>query len=343
MRRESRSGGPGRASTDAVVTSDHTADLLVLLDGGLALQHEADPEDLARLAADTAARVLHAAATALLLGDTAAALSLAAGSPDAARLARAPAPTAPLVAGCLRSGTTRAVPATTAPADAPAPHSLVAGLRAGRRHVGVILVTRPPEAAAFDDHDVLLGGRLAVQAALSLDRLRALDDLARAASRDELTGVGNRRHASRLLGSLRPGDAVVLVDVDNLKDVNDTLGHAAGDALLSGLGCHLGHHVRDDDAVARLGGDEFLVVLRGIGNNASAVAERLVREWRSARLGSTLSMGVAVHRKGALAADTLAQADSALLSAKESGRDRVRLDPRRSFARSGTGRPAGAG
>src|SRR6266851_3450267 len=116
---------------------------------------------------------------------------------------------------------------------------------------------------------------LATQVGRALEnakRFRAEHDVAEAASlaslRDELTGVGNRRQANLMLERLRPGDALVLIDLDHFKEVNDRDGHAAGDKVLRVLGQHLRDAVRDGDDVARYGGEEFLLLLRRAGAEA---------------------------------------------------------------------------
>jgi len=150
---------------------------------------------------------------------------------------------------------------------------------------------------------------------------RALTD---ASQRDELTGVGNRRLATSVLARLRPGDAVLVLDLDHFKQVNDRYGHAAGDEVLVALGALLQRTMRGADAVARLGGEEFLVVLRGGGSDAGAVAERIRADWRpAAPRPTTLSIGVALHEFGEAPQAVLVRADAALYEAKHSGRDRV--------------------
>ncbi|HET6794176.1 MAG TPA: sensor domain-containing diguanylate cyclase [Acidimicrobiales bacterium] len=152
---------------------------------------------------------------------------------------------------------------------------------------------------------------------------RARELLAEVSVRDELTGVGNRRHAVSLLDALQPGDAVIMIDLDHFKEVNDTDGHPAGDRVLLELADHLRTGVRDADLVARYGGEEFLVVVRGAGAGGSDTAERLIQMWRDRSPRTTFSAGVAVHGEGSSAAATVAQADAALYAAKRTGRDRV--------------------
>ncbi|MEY2397442.1 MAG: hypothetical protein QOJ00_616 [Actinomycetota bacterium] len=134
---------------------------------------------------------------------------------------------------------------------------------------------------------------------------------------DALTGVPTRAGGQRAVGSMRPGDAVAMVDLDGLKITNDSSGHAAGDAELIALARHLSDGVRRGDTVARWGGDEFVVVLRDGGDAAFAVVDRL-----RASSPTSFSAGVAVHRRGT-PDDTLAEADAALLSAKRAGGSRV--------------------
>jgi diguanylate cyclase (GGDEF)-like protein len=158
------------------------------------------------------------------------------------------------------------------------------------------------------------------QAEVTARRALAVDNV-----RDVLTGIGNRRHAMNLLESLRTGDALALIDLDHFKSVNDTYGHAEGDAVLTHLGEFLTAALRDGDDVARYGGEEFLLVLRSAGVEAAAILDRLTYDWRIQGRRTTFSTGYAVHERGADPAETLGNADSALYAAKAAGRDRVRV------------------
>ena len=199
---------------------------------------------------------------------------------------------------------------------------VVAALAAGRRRLGALAVAHPAQSGQVrgdawspDPGDSVHA--LAVQLGLSLDRVRTLEALSRLAHEDELTGVGNRRHAVRLLESLRQGDAVLVVDVDDLKGVNDRRGHRAGDDVLVALAGLLADEVRDADAVARLGGDEFLVILRHCGATAASVAERIAGAWLRTNPVTTFSYGAAAHSGGGPIA-THDTADAALIEAKHS-------------------------
>ena len=169
-----------------------------------------------------------------------------------------------------------------------------------------------------------------------IERLRA--GLAEEAVRDPLTGLHNRRHLDRALGAglaarPRTGElALLVVDVDHFKRVNDRFGHGAGDTVLTAVAGTLAGAVREGDTAARLGGEEFVLVLPGAGREqALARAERIRRTVAAARhdldgetVGVTVSVGVAVcPADGATAAALLEAADRALYTAKATGRDRV--------------------
>lgn len=144
-----------------------------------------------------------------------------------------------------------------------------------------------------------------------------------ASLRDDLTGIGNRRRANLLLDALQPGDTVVLVDLDHFKDINDTLGHTAGDQTLIEVADHLRSAIRDVDDLARYGGDEFLLVLRGTRTDPSRTVERLLDTWRERNPATTFSAGLAVHANGVPPTTTIARADAALYEAKQNERNRV--------------------
>ena len=163
------------------------------------------------------------------------------------------------------------------------------------------------------------------QVGIAIEHLFEIDKLARATTRDELTGIGNRRHADTLLNSLEDGDALILLDLDGFKEVNDTLGHAAGDQVLQDLSQHLRDCLRDSDTSARLGGDEFLVVARRASSDPVAVAQRILRGWASAGRSTTISAGVALHQADVATGETFDRADQALYRAKEGGKNQARM------------------
>jgi diguanylate cyclase (GGDEF)-like protein/PAS domain S-box-containing protein len=172
------------------------------------------------------------------------------------------------------------------------------------------------------------------------DRRAARDELRSLATHDPLTGLANRtelldeitRALSSSRRSARP-TAILMMDLDRFKAVNDTLGHAAGDTLLIAAAARLYDVVRSGDLVARLGGDEFVIVMRDLGDpsEAARAAERLVQAFRAPfsidgrDLFATASVGVSIAADTAEAGDLLREADTAMYEAKTQGRDRVSL------------------
>jgi diguanylate cyclase (GGDEF)-like protein/PAS domain S-box-containing protein len=160
-------------------------------------------------------------------------------------------------------------------------------------------------------------------------------ELERRATYDTLTGCHNRSSILGRLesatGSRRGGIAVIFVDLDDFKSINDERGHAVGDDVLRAAGDALQASVRDGDVVGRIGGDEFLVLCEDVNDEHEAleVAERMVR-----RLGRTrpvpirASVGVAWTRESSLDADHLvAEADAAMYASKREGQGRPPLAP----------------
>lgn len=165
----------------------------------------------------------------------------------------------------------------------------------------------------------------------------AADALRERAERDPLTGLPNRalfadRLASAISRARRSGRTLALLylDVDRFKQVNDSLGHAAGDVLLRATATRLVGAVRQSDTVARLSGDEFTVVLESLHDRADAaeVGEKLVEAMRAPvaigerSVSVSTSIGIAILEADDDAASLLARADDALYEAKRSGRDR---------------------
>jgi diguanylate cyclase (GGDEF)-like protein/PAS domain S-box-containing protein len=172
------------------------------------------------------------------------------------------------------------------------------------------------------------------------ERKRFEDQLRYLADHDSLTGLLNRRrferelcdHLSRVTGSGGPFGAVLLLDLDNLKYVNDSLGHSVGDDLITSVGNVLRQRLRSTDVLARLGGDEFAVLLpTGGQREALRVAENLLTAVRTHNLAgaghrvqTTTSIGIAiVDEADATAAELLIAADLAMYEAKEAGRNQV--------------------
>ncbi|HJR74418.1 MAG TPA: diguanylate cyclase [Luteimonas sp.] len=209
-------------------------------------------------------------------------------------------------------------------------------------YLWVEAVTRPiPSADRPGEMDIIYAGRnvsrrVAVEQALAESRL----ELERMARVDALTGVANRRQFDeRLRLALMRLDrhelpvALMYLDVDHFKRINDEHGHAAGDEILRAFARRLLDSVRATDLVARLGGDEFVVLIEDAALPAAAetVARKLLEAMRHpvAAEGKTLtvttSVGIAYSSLPTDAGTLTAAADSALYEAKKAGRNTYRL------------------
>jgi diguanylate cyclase (GGDEF)-like protein len=176
---------------------------------------------------------------------------------------------------------------------------------------------------------------------LTWSRRERMQDLEQQASQDALTGLDNRRRFERDLAAAmarsrrdRSTGALLIIDIDDFKRVNDSQGHPAGDRLIQGVASVLRRRTRESDTLARLGGDEFAVILpRCSREEAQLAAEaiaREVREYRSEEESVTVSVGVAMFGDDprTSAATVFSEADTAMYTAKDEGRDGVRVfDP----------------
>ena len=237
--------------------------------------------------------------------------------------------------------------AVTHPDDAAGLRAVLAGLVEGRatahrgearwrhadgRDLWVLVDAWVPQAAPGD------GGRPPRHAVLHVEditaRRRAELELSHRALHDGLTGLPNRallldHLAGALARAARQGThvAVMFLDLDHFKEVNDTLGHDAGDRLLVDVAARLRRCLRETDTAARLGGDEFVVVCEGLAapEQAAVSAGRIARMLRTEipaprhPITVTVSVGVATSRGSAAPADLLRAADAAMYRAKERG------------------------
>lgn len=245
--------------------------------------------------------------------------------------------------------------------------SLVADLRSrlASRHAAIALVL--PDSLADNAAMALDVGasdlltlpldaqETALRITLHIQRKRRTDGLRRAVNRglllavtDPLTGLYNRRYALAHLDRLAHQAvaagrrfAVMVVDLDRFKSVNDTYGHAAGDAVLEAVAKRLRDNLRPSDLVARIGGEEFLIALpEATMGSARIAAERICRVIGdtpvdlpasggavtvTASVGLALGPMVALGNGASTARDTIARADAALLGAKSEGRNQVTI------------------
>lgn len=171
----------------------------------------------------------------------------------------------------------------------------------------------------------------------ALQRKRTEQRLAGMAQYDELTGLANRalfkQLVTRAMARTRRREgavALLFLDLDNFKTINDTLGHSAGDQLLKHVAARLKDTLRETDLIARLGGDEFVVILEGVSRvrEAALVARRILKAHNDPfvlegqELFVTTSVGIAIYAGGEQDVETLIKnADMAMYKAKERGRN----------------------
>jgi diguanylate cyclase (GGDEF)-like protein/PAS domain S-box-containing protein len=173
------------------------------------------------------------------------------------------------------------------------------------------------------------------------ERRQAEEKIAFLAYHDALTGLPNRvllqdrlQQAIAQAERVRNGLALVFLDLDNFKKINDSLGHAAGDALLREVAQRLKHCVRDSDTISRQGGDEFVLILRELrgvdscvpvlGKIMESLQEPFI--WEGNELSTSASLGIALYPEDGRDFETLRKkADLAMYRAKEAGRNTYRF------------------
>jgi diguanylate cyclase (GGDEF)-like protein len=206
------------------------------------------------------------------------------------------------------------------------------------RLIGLLLVRSDDTSRCWAESELLLLHTVADQVTVAINQARLFAQLQQQALTDELTGCYNRRAFEMQLERdlqfatrMRQPLSLIMLDLDNLKEINDKLGHDGGDNALRMLAETLRAELRGVDTAARYGGDEFAIILpQADAEGALIVAERL--RTRIAQVGMpgtavlTASLGLASFPEHASSRDTLALlADQALYKAKRSGRNRVCL------------------
>lgn len=168
---------------------------------------------------------------------------------------------------------------------------------------------------------------------------------------DTLTQIHNRHwFFSQLPAAPKTGDAFIIIDIDHFKRINDTFGHAAGDAALVAVAHQMSGHLRQDERLARIGGEEFgiyLPVEAGLQAYTQAEALRAAIETLDIRSGDvripvTISAGVTIASSGVTLNEMMSMADAALYSAKNLGRNRVALHQTRAAPAGPTDEPRSA-
>jgi diguanylate cyclase (GGDEF)-like protein len=203
---------------------------------------------------------------------------------------------------------------------------LAAPLRAdGGRTIGVLVLISHARRGGWNVDDLTVVQAIADEAAVAVARAGLFEEKALHATTDPLTKVGNRRAFEERLGELTGATAVIAIDVDHLKPINDEFGHEAGDMLLIEVARTLRAQLRAGDQLLRIGGDEFVSIMDATTEaEAVAIAERMRVSLHGVALPhgrARISAGVSAGGGGVHA--LWLAADEALSKAKKDGRDRV--------------------
>jgi diguanylate cyclase (GGDEF)-like protein len=190
---------------------------------------------------------------------------------------------------------------------------------------GTVVVLASPTPDFFSSDAASLLRLVIAHAEAGLERLRELAVLSRRANSDPLTGLRHYRpFEERLASSLPRKTAVIAIDIDEFKRINDEQGHQAGDDALVALVAALRGALRGDDHIYRIGGDEFAVVIDVNGPaEVDFISRRLLEAARA--VGYPVSVGAAMRLPDETGRETLLRADKALYQAKRAGRDTARL------------------
>src|ERR671910_912132 len=201
---------------------------------------------------------------------------------------------------------------------------------------GTLNVYRIGEDASFSEEEFELAKRLGDAAALALDNAHIRARLEREAQTDSLTGLYNHRHFHERLrrelthaSSVHENVAVVMIDIDDFKKVNDVFGHAVGDQVLAELADHLRATVRTSDVVCRIGGEEFAVIVPSSHEaHTVALATRLAERLEEVELDLAgriaVSIGIAQGPEHAAnPRELVACAEAAMMTAKARGKNQV--------------------
>jgi diguanylate cyclase (GGDEF)-like protein len=194
--------------------------------------------------------------------------------------------------------------------------------------VGTLVLARD-RVDAYSDGDLGVAQALAGQAMVAYDNARLFSQVTELASTDGLTGLVNRRHFFALAPALVAAGAgtVLMLDIDNFKQVNDTYGHQVGDDVIRGVVDRMSAVVPAAALLGRYGGEEFALLTAGaagdLGEALRAAVAGAAIGTRGGPVAVTISAGSAVIRPGDTIDTVLARADAALYEAKQTGRNRV--------------------
>jgi len=216
----------------------------------------------------------------------------------------------------------------------------IAPLLCQDRLVGVLNLADKTNGENFTSEDIALVELFSQLLGASIGNVKLFEKIQRQAATDGLTGLANHKtfygtlekelwRCRRYGGQL----SLIMVDIDNLKKINDAYGHRAGDTVIRQISHVIKQCIRQIDSAARYGGDEFAVVLPNTPlSNALVVAERMVEtvsqspvQWKKEQIGLSISVGLGRYDADCTPEDITSQSDHALYKAKQAGKNTVRI------------------
>jgi len=216
---------------------------------------------------------------------------------------------------------------------------IIAPLICHERVVGVLNLADKTQGGRFSSDDIALVELLSQLVGASIGNIKLFERMQHQATTDGLTGLSNHRRLYEILEkelwrSRRYGGPIslIMIDIDNLKQINDTYGHRAGDKVIKKISSKIKECIRQIDTAARYGGDEFAVILPNTSlADATVVAERMVEAvgsstitWNKEQIPLSISVGVGEYDAQSSPEDITSRSDQALYIAKQAGKNTVR-------------------